>query len=113
MKKALVDAGVGKDISGDFQDGLLQPLWSIAVNGSDPEEQEKILPVVRQVLEDMVAHGIDKTMLEGALNRVEFTLREADFAGRPKGLIYGIRCMTKTRWNRFAMKTPSKPCVQA
>lgn len=93
LKKALVDAGVGKDISGDFQDGLLQPLWSIAVNGSDPEEQEKILPVVRQVLEDMVAHGIDKTMLEGALNRVEFTLREADFAGRPKGLIYGIRCM--------------------
>lgn len=93
LKKALVDAGVGKDISGDFQDELLQPLWSIAVNGSDPEEQEKILPVVRQVLEDMVAHGIDKTMLEGALNRVEFTLREADFAGRPKGLIYGIRCM--------------------
>ena len=93
LKKALVDAGVGKDISGDFQDGLLQPLWSIAVNGSDPEEQEKILPVVRQVLEDIVAHGIDKTMLEGALNRVEFTLREADFAGRPKGLIYGIRCM--------------------
>lgn len=93
LKKALVDAGVGKDISGDFQDGLLQPLWSIAVNGSDPEGQEKILPVVRQVLEDMVAHGIDKTMLEGALNRVEFTLREADFAGRPKGLIYGIRCM--------------------
>lgn len=93
LKKALVDAGVGKDISGDFQDGLLQPLWSIAVNGSDPEEQEKILPVVRQVLENMVAHGIDKTMLEGALNRVEFTLREADFAGRPKGLIYGIRCM--------------------
>ena len=93
LKKALVDAGVGKDISGDFQDGLLQPLWSIAVNGSDPEAQEKILPIVRQVLEDMVAHGIDKTMLEGALNRVEFTLREADFAGRPKGLIYGIRCM--------------------
>ena len=93
LKKALVDAGVGKDISGDFQDGLLQPLWSIAVNGSDPEAQEKILPIVRQVLKDMVAHGIDKTMLEGALNRVEFTLREADFAGRPKGLIYGIRCM--------------------
>lgn len=93
LKKALVDAGIGKDISGDFQDGLLQPLWSISINGSEPEEQEKILSIVRQVLEEMVAHGIDKTMLEGALNRIEFTLREADFAGRPKGLIYGIRCM--------------------
>lgn len=27
------------------------------------------------------------------MNRTEFTLREADFAGRPKGLIYAIRCM--------------------
>lgn len=93
LKKALVDAGVGKDISGDFQDGLLQPLWGISINGSEPDAQERILPVVRRVLEDMVANGVDKTMLEGALNRVEFTLREADFAGRPKGLIYGIRCM--------------------
>lgn len=93
LKKALVDAGVGKDISGDFQDGLLQPLWGISINGSEPDAQERILPVVRRVLEDMVANGVDKTMLEGALNRVEFTLREADFAGRPKGLMYGIRCM--------------------
>lgn len=41
----------------------------------------------------MVHNGIDKTLLTGALNRIEFTLREADFSGRPKGLIYGIRCM--------------------
>lgn len=93
LKKALVDAGIGKDISGDFQDGLLQPLWGISVNGSDPEAQEEILPIVRRVLQGFVADGINKTLLEGALNRVEFTLREADFAGRPKGLIYGIRCM--------------------
>ena len=93
LKKALVDAGVGKDISGDFQDGLLQPLWGISINGSDLDKQDKILPVVHRVLRDMVQQGIDKTLLEGALNRIEFTLREADFAGRPKGLIYGIRCM--------------------
>lgn len=93
LKKALVDAGLGKDISGEFQDGILQPLWSIAINGSDPDKQEKILPIVRDVLTKMVAKGLDKTLLTGALNRTEFSLREADFVGRPKGLIYGIRCM--------------------
>lgn len=93
LKKALVDAGLGKDISGDFQDGILQPLWGISVNGSDPDKQDKILPIVRKVLGDMVRSGLDKTLLTGALNRTEFTLREADFVGRPKGLIYGIRCM--------------------
>ncbi len=93
LKKALVDAGVGRDVSGDFQDGILQPLWGISINGSDPDKQAKILPVVRQFLTKMVQEGVDKTLLTGALNRIEFTLREADFAGRPKGLIYGIRCM--------------------
>ena len=93
LKKALIDAGVGKDISGDFQDGLLQPLWGISINGSDPDKQEKILHIVHQVLHQIVAKGIDRDLLTGALNRIEFSLREADFAGRPKGLIYGIRCM--------------------
>ena len=93
LKKALVDAGLGKDISGDFQDGILQPLWSISVNGSDPDKQDKIMPIVTDVLRRMVKDGLDKTLLTGALNRTEFTLREADFAGRPKGLIYAIRCM--------------------
>lgn len=93
LKKALVDAGLGKDISGDFQDGILQPLWGISVNGSDPDKQAQILPLVRKVLSDMVRSGLDKTLLTGALNRTEFALREADFVGRPKGLIYGIRCM--------------------
>ena len=93
LKKALVDAGLGKDISGDFQDGILQPLWGISVNGSDPDKQAEIMPIVRRVLSQMVKDGLDNTLLTGALNRTEFTLREADFVGRPKGLIYGIRCM--------------------
>ena len=60
LKKALVDAGLGKDISGDFQDGILQPLWGISVNGSDPDKQAQILPLVRKVLSDMVRSGLDR-----------------------------------------------------
>lgn len=71
----------------------MQPMWGISVNGSDPDKQDKILPIVRDVLSNMVRDGLDKTLLTGALNRTEFILREADFVGRPKGLIYGIRCM--------------------
>lgn len=93
LKKALIDAGAGKDVSGDFQDGILQPLWGISVNGSDPDKGDLILHTVRKTLQDMIEKGLDKTALTGALNRIEFTLREADFVGRPKGLIYGIRCM--------------------
>ena len=93
LKKALVDGGVGSDVSGEFQDGILQPILSISVNGSDEDKQKDILPILRKTLSDIVAKGIDKKLLTGALNRSEFALREADFLGRPKGLIYGIRCM--------------------
>ena len=114
LKKALLDAGVGKDVSGDFQDGILQPVWSVSVNGSEKEAQEKIIPVVQNVLTDMIKTGIDKTLLIGALNRTEFTLREADFAGRPKGLIYGIRCMLLNReiksWNATRVRE-AQNCV--
>mgnify|MGYP000270199751 CR=1 FL=1 len=48
-------------------------MWGISVNGSDPDKQDKILPIVRRVLGDMVKEGIDKTLLEGALNRIEFS----------------------------------------
>lgn len=100
LKKAFIDAGLGKEISGDFQDGILQPLWGISVGGSEPETQKKILPLVQEFFGRVVKEGIDKTLLTGALNRLEFLLREADFAGRPKGLIYGIRCMDTWLYGR-------------
>ena len=100
LKKLFIDEGLGKDISGDFQDGILQPLWGITINGSEQDAQEKILPLLHNYFKEVVAKGIDKTLLTGALNRLEFSLREADFAGRPKGLIYGIRCMDTWLYGR-------------
>ena len=41
----------------------------------------------------LVAEGIDRTLLEAAINITEFKLREADFGQHPKGLIYGLRVM--------------------
>ena len=58
------------------------------------------MPLLHNYFKEVVAKGIDKTLLTGALNRLEFSLREADFAGRPKGLIYGIRCMDTWLYGR-------------
>lgn len=40
VKKALLDAGVGSDVSGAYEDSYKQPVWSIVVIGSEPERQE-------------------------------------------------------------------------
>ena len=44
-------------------------------------------------LRSLALNGIDRDMLEAALNRTEFILRESDYQGRPKGLFYGVRVM--------------------
>lgn len=93
LKKALASAGIGKDVSGSFSDGILQPMLSISVSGANREDASRFVEVVKSTLRDMVANGIDKEMIEASINLIEFKLREADFGRTPKGLIYGINVM--------------------
>ena len=64
LEKLFIDEGLGKDISGDFQDGILQPLWGITINGSEQDAQEKILPLLHNYFKEVVAKGIDKNPLD-------------------------------------------------
>ena len=90
LRRALLDAGVGKDISGNFEGSLRQPVLSIRASGSEPELREKFVQVLYQTLQKLTRDGVDKELLEAALNYQEFKLREADFGLYPKGLIYGL-----------------------
>lgn len=93
VRKAILEAGIGKDIGTDFSDELLQPMFSVILEGSDSEKKGRFLSIVKDTISELVRNGIDKTLLEAAINPLEFKLREADFGAFPKGLIYGIRIM--------------------
>ena len=93
LKKAVIDAGIGSDISGNYCDSFKQPVWSIDVAGSEPEKQKEFAAVFDSEIRSLVLNGIERDILEAALNRTEFILRENDYHGRPKGLFYGVRAM--------------------
>lgn len=93
LKQALIDAGIGKDITGGYDSSTLQPVFSIIAKNTDASEKERFLSVVRKVLEEQVEHGIDRKALLAGINSSEFRFREADFGQFPKGLLYGIQCM--------------------
>ena len=93
LKLALMEAGIGSDISGSYAGSYLQPIFSVKVAGSEPDLRDKFISVTYKTLQDVTIKGIDKELLEAALNSLEFKLREADFGVYPKGLIYGISCM--------------------
>lgn len=93
LKKALIDAKIGKDVLSSFSDSILQPTFSIIVSGSNEAQAETFKTVVRETLKRLVKDGIDKNLIEASINLLEFRLREADFGQSPKGLVYNIKLM--------------------
>ena len=100
LKKALIDSGICSDVSGHFETSLKQPVWTIEVTSSNPEDKDTFVSVVDGTIRKLALGGLDKDMLTAALNRIEFTLREGDFQGRPKGLYYGVHVMQQWNYDR-------------
>ena len=90
VKQALLDAGIGKDVYGSYEDGILQPFFSIVAKNDREEKKEEFLRIIRSTLEEIAANGIDQKAVEAGINYFEFRFREADYGSFPKGLIYGI-----------------------
>lgn len=103
LKQAVLDAGLGSDLSGGYGDSYKQPVWTIEVTGSEEKDQDKFAQVLDSTLRSLALDGINKDMLDAALNRTEFTSRENDYQGRPKGLFYGVRVMDMWLYDRDPM----------
>ncbi|MDR1962623.1 MAG: insulinase family protein [Planctomycetaceae bacterium] len=93
LKRALLDAGIGLDVSCSLDSSILQPCFSIVVQNSDPEKKQKFLDVLETTLKKLVAEGIDRKIIEGAINRTEFMLREFQVSGFPKGLVLNMNIL--------------------
>ncbi len=93
LKQALIEAGIGSDVTGGYDSNLLQPTFSIIAKNTNTSEKERFLAVIRETLENLVKNGLNKKSLIAGINSAEFRYREADFGQFPKGLLYGIQCM--------------------
>jgi Zn-dependent M16 (insulinase) family peptidase len=90
LKRAILEAGLAKDVIGSFDDGILQPALSIVLKNTSASKKEKFLNLVQSTLENLVKEGINKELIEACINRREFVLREADMRGFPIGLFYSM-----------------------
>lgn len=93
LKQAIIDAGIGKVVTGSMDDDILQPVYSIVVKGANKDDKDRFLQVVQDTLEKIVENGIDKTTLLAGLNSIEFDTKESDFGSIPKGLMWGLDVM--------------------
>ncbi|MDZ4992872.1 insulinase family protein [Clostridium perfringens] len=93
LKKALIDAGIGKAVSGDFDNSTKQSAFTVLVKNAELNKEEEFKKVVMDTLKELVENGIDKELIEASINRVEFELREGDYGSYPSGLIYYLKVM--------------------
>ena len=91
LKKALVDAGIGKDIMGSYDNGIYQPIFSVIAKNANMEQKEDFIRVIEDTLKGIVENGMDRKALRAGINYHEFRFREADFGNYPRGLMYGLQ----------------------
>lgn len=93
LKNALISENIGKDVYGNYENSIYQPVFSIIVKNSDRDKAASFKKVVYDTLNKLVQNGIDKKLIEASINYKEFKLREADYYGYPAGLVYNMKVM--------------------
>lgn len=94
LKQALIDAGIGKDVYGQYDDGIYQPVYSIVAKYANECDKETFVKLIHENLKKIISEGIDKDSLRAGLNSLEFKIRESDFGRYPKGLMFGLQLMS-------------------
>lgn len=91
LKKALQDAGIGKDVTGSYDNSIYQPIFSVIAKNANASQKEEFVKVIEDTLRSLADNGMDQKALLAGINYHEFRYREADFGGYPKGLMYGLQ----------------------
>ncbi len=93
LKQALLDKGLGKDVFSTYDNGILQPVFSIIAKNADAHRKEEFVETIKTTLQEIAKKGIDEKALRGAINYFEFRVKEGDFGSYPKGLMYGLQIL--------------------
>lgn len=94
LRKALIDSGLGNEVvGGGFDDNRVETVFAVGLNGTEKDHEEKIIDLIFSTLRDLADKGIEEDMVKASVNTVDFKLREANFGGFPKGIVYNIQSL--------------------
>ncbi len=93
LYKAIVDSGLGADISpvSGLETDVRELVFSVGIRGTDPDKKESFEKLLEDELTEIIKKGLLPDIVKGALKRVEFRNREIK-GGSP----FGLRLMGKS-----------------
>lgn len=100
LRKALIDSGLGEDLTGGLDTHLRQMHYSTGLKGIQEADAAKVEALVLETLQDLARRGIDPQTVAASLNTIEFALRENNTGAYPRGLAIMIGIMTDWNYDR-------------
>ncbi|HTP58502.1 MAG TPA: insulinase family protein, partial [Spirochaetia bacterium] len=91
LRKAIIDSGLGQDLSpvSGLETDLKELVFAVGLRGTEPDRVDKVRALVLDTLETLASQGLDPSLVESMVNRVEFRHREIRGNGSP----YALRLM--------------------
>jgi Zn-dependent M16 (insulinase) family peptidase len=75
LRKALVDSGLGEDLSpvSGLETDLKEMIFAVGLRGAEPDREKKIESLILDTLHALSKDGLDRNLVQSMINRVEFT----------------------------------------
>lgn len=112
LRKALIDSGLGEDVAGaGLETDLRQMYFSVGMKGVQADNLDKVQALIIDTLERLATEGIDRGLIEAAVNTIEFRMREANTGSYPRGLVFMLTALTTWLYDAdpFALLAFEKP----
>jgi Zn-dependent M16 (insulinase) family peptidase len=94
LKRAVLDSGLGNDLTATLIDGELQPQMLFQLKGAKPDVARPFRELVETTCRELVSKGIGADRLKASLAQAEFNLREGDWGGYSDGVALSIHVMS-------------------
>ncbi|MFO7818183.1 MAG: insulinase family protein [Thermodesulfobacteriota bacterium] len=95
LRKKLIDSGLGEDLTGcGLETELKQIFYSTGLKGVNAADMDKVEKLILSTMDELASAGLDQDIIDAAMNRIEFNLRENNTGSFPRGLAVMLRSLT-------------------
>ncbi len=91
LKKAILEAGLGQDVTMAVEDGVAQPFVYLMIRNASHDSRSRVDEVIQNTAQRLLDDGLDIESIEASVNHAEFGLREGE---EPAGLERAIYAMS-------------------
>lgn len=95
VKKAIIAAGLGGNVTSYTSSACQQPYELIILQNARPQAAQEFRSVIESTCRDLVEHGVPRDRLEAVISSNEYALRQRDY-GMSDGVV--LACEALSTW---------------